>query len=66
MNTNEIVTSREDFKNKLKILFITSCIKDFGNTEPFNIGYAMKNCTFFCYYSENFGMHTVQLVENKT
>ena len=63
MNATEIVTNREDFKDKLKKLFIPSCIKDFGDTEPFNIGYAMKNWTFFYYSVENSEIHTVELIE---
>jgi len=63
-NITEIVTNRKEFQKKVKELFIPSCIRDFGDTEPFNVGYAMKNWTFFYFCDENKCTHTVELIEN--
>ena len=57
----ETVTTRKDFQKKVKEIFIPSCIKDFGDTEPFNIGDLLRNATFFCIYDVDH-LFTVELI----
>ena len=54
------VNTRREFQQKLREVFIPSCIKDWGNV-PFDLGDAFKNWTFFTIYEDGV-YHTVEII----